>query len=236
MDIGLLMYPTGKFIDVAPVAELAEELGFESLWVPEHAVIPVATVRNGPAPRAFAYMADPFVALGRASSVTGTLKLGTAVCLVPEHNPLLLAKEVATLDLYSGGRFLFGIGAGWLQGESEVMGVDFEHRWTQTRESVLAMKELWTRDESEYHGAYYDFPAVYSFPKPVQRPHPPVLLGSAAPNVFAWWPGPTAGCPSESARRECVKDGIPLRRWRRRPGETPNRSTSPRMRCPPTGT
>ena len=98
--------------------------------------------------------------------MTTELKLGTAVCLVPERNPLLLAKEVATLDMYSGGRFVFGIGAGWLESETDIMGGDFEHRWTQVKDSVLAMKELWTKTEGEYHGRYYDFPPVYSFPKP----------------------------------------------------------------------
>ena len=135
-------------------------------------------------PKEYADIADPFVALGRASAVTSTLKLGTGICLVPERNPLLLAKEVATLDMYSSGRFLFGIGAGWLREETEIMGGDFPHRWTQTREAIMAMKSLWTDVESEYHGRYYDFPPVYSFPRSVQRPHPPVYLGGKARNVF----------------------------------------------------
>jgi alkanesulfonate monooxygenase SsuD/methylene tetrahydromethanopterin reductase-like flavin-dependent oxidoreductase (luciferase family) len=97
---------------------------------------------------------------------------------------LLLAKEIATLDYYSRGRFLFGIGAGWLKEETEIMGGDFAHRWTQTRDAILAMKELWTKDESEYHGQYYNFPAVRSFPKPAAKPHPPVLLGGSSKYVF----------------------------------------------------
>jgi probable F420-dependent oxidoreductase len=116
--------------------------------------------------------------------VTTTIRLGTGICLVPERNPILLAKEVATLDHFSGGRFIFGIGAGWLKEESEIMGCDFPHRWAHTREAVLAMKELWIKDEAEYHGTYYDFPPVRSFPKPAQQPHPPVLLGGKARNVF----------------------------------------------------
>ena len=115
---------------------------------------------------------------------------------MPERNPLILANEVATIDMYSKGRFQFGIGAGWLREETEIMGGDFAHRWTQTKESVMAMKELWTKTESEYHGKYYDFPPVYSFPRPVQRPHPPIYLGGHAKNVFkrivdwgdAWMP------------------------------------------------
>ena len=132
----------------------------------------------------YADIVDPFIALSRASAVTTKLKLGTGICLVPERNPLLLAKEVATLDMYSQGRFLFGIGAGWLREETEIMGGDFAHRWSQTRESILAMKELWTTVGSEYHGKYYDFPPVYSFPRSVQKPHPPVFLGGMAKNVF----------------------------------------------------
>ena len=199
MDIGISTFPTDYSADIALVAKRAEELGFESLWVPEHPVLPVRAETpwpgsaDGVIPRVYADIVDPFVPLARASAVTSTLKLGTGICLVPERNPLLLAKEVATLDMYSGGRFLFGIGAGWLREETEMMGGNFRHRWSQTREAILAMKELWTQTESEYHGAFYDFPAVYSFPRPAQRPHPPVLLGGMAKNVFkrvvAWGDG-----------------------------------------------
>ena len=190
MDIGISTFPTDYSADIASLARRAEELGFESLWVPEHPILPVNArtpwpgSEDGVIPKVYADIVDPFVALSRASAVTTTLKLGTGICLVPERNPLILAKEVATLDMYSGGRFLFGIGAGWLREETEIMGGDFEHRWTQTREAVLAMKQLWTATESEYHGRYHDFPPVYSFPRPAQRPHPPVLLGGMAANVF----------------------------------------------------
>ena len=199
MKIGISTFPTDYSADIAVVAKRAEELGFESLWVPEHPILPVDAKTpwpgspDGVIPKVYADIVDPFVALGRASAVTTSIKLGTGICLVPERNPLLLAKEVATLDMYSGGRFMFGIGAGWLREETEIMGGDFEHRWTQTRDSVLAMKELWTRTASEYHSRYYDFPPVYSFPRPAQRPHPPVLLGGVATNVFkrvvAWGDG-----------------------------------------------
>ena len=190
MNIGISTFPTDYSIDIALLAKRAEDMGFESLWVPEHPIIPVSTSSPWPGspdgiiPKVYADIVDPFVALGRASAVTSTLKLGTGICLVPERNPLLLAKEVATLDMYSGGRFLFGIGAGWLKEETEIMGGDFPRRWTQTREAVLAMKSLWTEVESEYHGAYYDFPPVYSFPRSAQRPHPPVYLGGMARRVF----------------------------------------------------
>jgi len=190
MDIGIATFLTDYSIDVAVLAKRIEQLGFDSLWMPEHVFVPVKTEspwpgsRDGVIPRVYADIVDPFVALARASAVTSRIKLATGICLVPERNPLLLAKEVATLDMYSGGRFLFGIGAGWLREETEIMGGDFPRRWTQTKESILAMKELWTKNESEHHGEFYDFPALYSFPRPAQRPHPPVLLGGMAKNVF----------------------------------------------------
>ncbi len=190
MKIGVFIFATNHSPDPAALAKRAEELGFDSFWVPEHAIIPVkATTRfpasaDGVIPDAYGRIVDPFVALARASAVTKTIKLGTGICLVPERNPLLLAKEIATLDHYSGGRFIFGIGAGWLKEETEIMGGNFAHRWTQTRDAILAMKELWTKEEAEYHGQYYDFPAVKSFPKPAQKPHPPIFLGGTAKNVF----------------------------------------------------
>ena len=199
MHVGLFSIQTDYSIDIAVLARRAEEMGFESIWVAEHPVLPVETssVYPGSASGAIpddAYrLTDPFIALARASAVTEKIKLGTAICLVPERNPLILAKQAATLDMYSDGRFLFGIGAGWLREETQIMGGDFEHRWTQTRESVEAMKALWTADESEFHGRYYDFPPVYSFPKSVQQPHPPIHLGGVSPNVFkrvaAWGDG-----------------------------------------------
>ena len=190
MDIGVFFFTSGESADPAIIAKKAEDLGFASIWVPEHPVLPVHTTVGYPAapdqpiPRTVGIISDPFVALARASATTTKIKLGTGICLVPERNPLLLAKEIATLDHYSNGRFLFGIGAGWQKEETEIMGGDFPHRWTQTRDSILAMKELWITDESEYHGKYYDFPAVKCFPKPAQKPHPPVLLGGSAKNVF----------------------------------------------------
>ena len=181
---------------MAELARKAEELGFDSFWVPDHPVIPVHIGSESDAFQltdAYNRIPDPFLALARASAVTKTIKLGTGISLIPERNPLLLAKDVATLDHVSGGRFIFGIGAGWLKEETEIMGGDFPHRWTHTRDSILAMKELWTKEESEYHSSYYDFPPVRSFPKPVQKPYPPILLGGSAKNVFkrivAWGDG-----------------------------------------------
>ena len=190
---------SSESVDVAVVAQKAESLGFESFWLPEHSIVPVhtATLYDGTPDGLFpAFMneiGDPLIGLARASAVTQTIKLDTSVSLVPEHNPLLQAKQVATLDHVSSGRFIFVIGAGWLKEETEMMGGNFEHRWGQTREAILAMKELWTKDEAEFHGKFYDFPPVRCSPKPVQKPHPPIFLGGFASNVFkrvvAWGDG-----------------------------------------------
>lgn len=225
MEVGISTFPTDYSVDIAILAKRAEEIGYDSLWLAEHPILPVNSKTpwpgssDGKIPKKYADTADPFVALGRASAVTETLLLGTGICLVPERNPLILAKEIATLDMYSQGRFLFGIGAGWLREETEIMGGDFPHRWTQTREAVMVMKELWTTVESEYHGTYYDFPAVYSFPMPSQRPHPPIYLGGHAKNVFkrlvswgnAWMPNRITPKEIEEGRKQietlCIESG-----------------------------
>ena len=199
MDIGLTTGISTHSVDVAVLAQKAESLGFESFCLPEHTIVPVhSTSRyggtpDGSIPPSMSDSGDPLIGLAMASAATQRIKLGTAISLVPEHNPLLQAKQIATLDRLSNGRFIFGIGAGWLREETEIMGGDFEHRWAQTREAILAMKELWTQDEAEFHGKYFDFPPVRCNPKPVQSPHPPVFLGGFAPNVFnrvaAWGDG-----------------------------------------------
>jgi probable F420-dependent oxidoreductase len=220
MNIGVSARVSSQALDVAVIAQRAEALGFESLWLPEHSIMPVhVTTRyqgspDGSIPPSMSDVGDPFVGLARASAVTKTLKLGTGICLVPERNPLLLAKEIATLDHFSEGRFLFGIGAGWLREETEIMGGDFVHRWGQTREAILAMKELWTKDEAEYHGKFYDFPPVRSFPKPFQKPHPPIFLGGSAQNVLqrvvAWGDGwmPTRATPEAIKRARATLDEL----------------------------
>ena len=199
MDVGLTTGISTHSVDVAVLAQKAESLGFESFWLPEHTIVPVRSTSryggtpDGSIPPSMSDSGDPLIGLASASAATQSIKLGTAISLVPEHNPLVQAKQIATLDRLSNGRFIFGIGAGWLKEETEIMGGDFEHRWGQTREAILAMKELWTKDEAEFHGKYYDFPPVRCNPKPVQRPHPPVFLGGFAPNVFkrvaAWGDG-----------------------------------------------
>lgn len=189
MDVGLSVPLPAYTIDPAFMARRAEELGFESIWYAEHPVVPVTSASpfpstGGEIPEVYSHFDDPYIALARASAVTTTLKLGTGITLVPERNPLVLAKQVASLDRHSGGRFLFGIGTGWLREETEIMGGDFKRRWTQTREALDVLKALWTQEEAEYHGTYFDFPPVRCFPKPAQDPHPPVIIGGNAPNVL----------------------------------------------------
>ena len=190
MKVGVNVGVNSNSMDIGAIAKKAEDLGFESIWIAEHPVIPVQTTSkyggtpDGSIPASMNDMADPFICLAIASATTSKIMLGTSICLVPEHNPLIQAKQISALDFHSGGRFIFGIGTGWLREETEIMGGDFDHRWTQAREAIEAMKELWTKDEAEYHGHYYDFPPVKVFPKPAQKPHPPVFLGGAAKNVF----------------------------------------------------
>jgi probable F420-dependent oxidoreductase len=220
MNVGVSVPLPAYLVDVGFMARTVEELGFESFWCAEHPFIPVQTrsrfpgSADGVIPETYSHFVDPFVALARASGTTSRVKLGTGIVLVPERHPLLLAKEVATLDRFSEGRFLFGIGAGWLREETQIMGGDFDHRWTQTRESVLAMKELWTKPEAEFHGRYYDFPPVRSYPKPAQTPHPPVLLGGGARNVLqrvvAWADGwlPNRITPDELREARATLDRL----------------------------
>ncbi len=220
MKIGVNMTISSQSIAVTDLARKAEALGFESLWLPEHPIIPVHTTSryggtaDGSIPAFMSDMADPFIGLAQVAAVTTTIKLGTGICLVPERNPLMLAKVIASLDHLSNGRFIFGIGAGWLKEETEIMGGNFEHRWGQTREAILAMKALWTEDEAEYHGTYYDFPPVRSSPKPVQKPHPPVLLGGSARNVFqrvvAWGDGwmPVRATPDDIEKGRASLDEL----------------------------
>jgi len=186
-SIGLTMFVTDYTIDIVTLARQAEALGFESLFVPEHPVIPVDMTTpfagGGPLPDWYRKTIDPFCGLAAAAAATTTLRIGTAICLVPERDPLITAKQVATIDLISDGRFEFGIGAGWLREESEILGVDFPRRWTQTKDYVQAMKACWGPHPSEYHGRYADFPALWCEPKPVQKPHPPVLMAGEGEGV-----------------------------------------------------
>ncbi len=183
MTVGLQAFVTETTADPARIARKAEALGFDSIFIPEHPMIPVHhrtpyPIGDGSIPEFYAHMPDPFVSLAHAAATTSRIKLGTGICLVPEREPIVMAKEIATLDFWSGGRFIFGIGAGWLADESEIMGVEFKRRWPMTREYIAAMKELWTKPEPSFEGKFVRFPKVKFFPKPVQKPHPPVVIGA----------------------------------------------------------
>ncbi len=187
MKVGLYIFATDYAIRVDELARAAEERGFESLFLPEHTHIPKSRKSPWPGgpnlPKEYWHTLDPFVALASAAAVTTRLRLATGICLVIERDPITLAKEVASLDLLSRGRFIFGIGGGWNREEMENHGTDFKHRWRLLRERVLAMKEIWTKDEPEFHGEFVDFDPIWAYPKPVQKPHPPILLGNNTENA-----------------------------------------------------
>jgi len=188
MELGLAILLTDYSIQPAALGASAEERGFESLFLAEHTHIPVSRETPYPGgtelPREYSHTVDPFVGLAAAASATERLKLGTGVCLVTQRDPIVTAKEVATLDHVSGGRFMFGVGAGWNKEEMLDHGTDPKTRWGVMRERIEAMKAIWTQEEAEYHGRYVDFDATWSWPKPVQKPHPPVLVGGVGDKVL----------------------------------------------------
>jgi probable F420-dependent oxidoreductase len=181
MNIGVCMFFTDYAIGIDELAREAEARGFESLWVPEHTHIPTSRRTPFPGgaqlPKEYWHTFDPFVSLMAAAAATKRLRIGTGICLVIERDTIITAKEVASLDALSGGRFEFGIGGGWNSEEMENHGTVFATRFKKLREQVLAMKEIWTKDEPEYHGKFVNFDKIWSWPKPTQKPHPPVLLG-----------------------------------------------------------
>lgn len=187
MHIGVSIFATDYAIHADELARAAEERGFESLFLPEHTHIPKSRRTPFPGgaalPREYWHTLDPFVALAGAAAVTTRLKLGTGICLVVERDPITLAKEVASLDHLSRGRFIFGIGGGWNAEEMENHGTNFKTRWRLLRERVLAMKAIWTQEEAEFHGEFVNFDPIWAYPKPVQKPHPPILLGVNTPNA-----------------------------------------------------
>jgi probable F420-dependent oxidoreductase len=181
MRIGLYYFPTDYGIDIRELARAVEERGFESLFLPEHTHIPTSRRTpypgGGELPKAYSHAHDPFVALSFAAAATTRVLLGTGVCLVPQRDTIVTAKCVASLDRLSNGRFLFGIGGGWNVDEMENHGVRYETRFKLMRERILAMKALWTQEEAAFHGNMVSFDPVWLYPKPLQRPHPPILLG-----------------------------------------------------------
>lgn len=177
MKLGVFSFNTEYSIRPDDLAVACEERGFESVWFPEHTHIPAVSAGNE-LPKEFAHMLDPFTSCVAAAIATKKIKVGTGVSLVIEHDPISLAKTVATVDILSNGRFLFGVGAGWNREEMENHGTPYSARWKVLEERVLAMKELWTTEESTFHGEYVNFDRIWSYPKPIQKPHPPVILGT----------------------------------------------------------
>ena len=189
MKFGVTMFPTDKSIGIIELARACEERGFGSLYVPEHTHIPASRATPAPAgePLGEEYYRslDPFVALTAAAAVAPSLTVGTGIALVAQRDPIITAKEVASLDFVTGGRFVFGIGFGWNVEELADHGVAFEDRRQVVKERVEAMKAIWTNDEAGYSGQFVDFPPTFSWPKPVQQPHPPILIGGGGgPKLF----------------------------------------------------
>jgi len=185
MKFGAAIFPTADAMHPAELGRALEDRGFESLWVAEHTHIPASRKSPWPGgaelPQMYYEAMDPFVALTAAATATTTLKVATGICLVVERDPIVTAKEVASIDRISDGRFLFGIGGGWNAEEMENHGTAFDTRWKLVRERVEAMKQIWTTDPAEYHGDMVDFDPIWSKPKPVQAPHPPIHVGGASP-------------------------------------------------------
>jgi probable F420-dependent oxidoreductase len=186
VNLGLIMFPTRDAIRPAELGALLEERGFESLFLPDHTHIPARTpevVDLAGLPDEFRLGMDCLVALGAVAQATTTLTIGTAVALLPERDPIVTAKQVATIDVLSGGRMQFGIGPGWIYQEMRNHGVRPEDRFRVTHERILAMREIWTNDVASYRGSFVSFEDVTSWPKPVQQPHPPILVAGNGPRV-----------------------------------------------------
>ena len=227
MHYGVFIFPTDYSIRIDELARAAEERGFESLFVTEHTHIPTSRrspfAGGGPLPKEYSHTLDPFIGLMAAAAATSRLRVGTGICLVIEHDPIVLAKVVASLDLLSNGRVLFGVGAGWNAEEMEHHGTAFPTRFRVMRERIQAMKAIWTQDEAEFHGEFVNFDRIWSYPKPVQQPHPPVLLGGEGRHTLrrvvefcdGWFPRGRAGADTVLAQLE------ELRTEARRAGRDP---------------
>jgi probable F420-dependent oxidoreductase len=214
MDIGFYYFATDYSMPIVEVARALEERGFESLFVPEHTHIPAARRTPWPGgaelPRQYSHTLDPFVGLAAAAAATTTLRLGTGICLLPQRDPIVTAKEVATLDLISGGRFELGIGAGWNVEEMENHGTRYETRFRVMVERAKAMQAIWTQEEASFAGEFTRFERIWSWPKPVQKPHPPILLGGETRHTLrrvmefcdGWFPrGRSFGDPEAEMKR-----------------------------------
>jgi probable F420-dependent oxidoreductase len=238
MHFGASMFFTDYSMTPAALARALEERGFESLWAPEHSHIPLSRktpfIFGGDLPKKYYDVMDPFVTLTAAAMASTALKLGTGVCLVNQRDPIQTAKLVASIDQVSGGRFLFGVGVGWNQDEMENHGTSYATRAKLTRERIEAMKVIWTQSKAEYHGEFVNFDPMMTWPKPVQKPHPPILVGGAFPHSArrairygdGWMPQLTARMqmpfPEQIARfrqmcAEAGRDPVPVSVWGRLP-------------------
>jgi probable F420-dependent oxidoreductase len=223
MHTGICMFATDYAIRIDELAREAEQRGFESLWVPEHTHIPVSRRTPFPAgeplPREYSHTHDPFVSLMAAAAATKRLRVGTGICLIIERDTIATAKSVASLDALSNGRFEFGIGGGWNIEEMENHGTDSKTRFKRLHEQVLAMKEIWTKDEAQFHGKFVNFDPIWAWPKPQQKPHPPILLGGESAHTLqrivdicdGWFPrgrSPEVIVPGvEELKRRAAKAG-----------------------------
>ena len=214
MKIGIYIFATDYTIRIDELAREAEQRGFESLFIPEHTHIPASRRSPWPGgpelPREYWHTLDPFVALGYAAAATSTIRLGTGICLLTERDPIVNAKEVASLDLLSGGRFELAIGAGWNAEEMENHGTAFATRFRVMSERARAMKVIWAEEEPEFHGEFVDFDPIWSWPKPVQTPNPPILVGGETDHTLrrvvewadGWFPRGRGGFdPAEGMAR-----------------------------------
>ncbi|MGE0857759.1 MAG: LLM class F420-dependent oxidoreductase [Gammaproteobacteria bacterium] len=221
VKFGAIMFATDRSIQPTELARAIEERGLDGLFVPEHTHIPLSSrspfFPDGKLPPPYLRTYDPFVVLGAAAAVTERIHLGTGICLVSQRHPISLAKEVATVDRLSNGRFIFGVGAGWNKPEVEHHGVVFEQRWKVVRERIQAMRAIWTEDEPEFHGEFVQFDKLWSYPKPVQAGGPPIWLGAnsrfvaerVAEYADGWLPvgGREGGATIEQVREACARRG-----------------------------
>ena len=218
MDIGVYFFSTAYSIGIEELAVELEERGFESMLIPEHTHIPASRRTpwpgGGDLPKEYYHTYDPFVALSFAAAATKSLKVGTGICLLPQRDPIVTAKSVASLDELSGGRVIFGIGGGWNVDEMENHGATYSNRFKLLRENVLAMKQLWMEEEAEFHGEFVNFDPAFCWPKPLQTPHPPIILGGETDYTLkrvvefcdGWLPRPRADIEDGMKRLRRVAD------------------------------